>query len=58
MLVHRPSSSVARLIIHADISATNMTSLVINLWTLSNKHGHVGSKFKVYVMIIVIISTC
>jgi len=40
-----------RLISHADITEGNALSLVKNLWTLSNKHGHVSSKLKVSVHI-------
>ncbi|XP_065898372.1 VPS35 endosomal protein-sorting factor-like [Dysidea avara] len=36
----------SRLISHADITEGNTLSLAMNLWTLSNKHGHVSSKLK------------
>lgn len=38
---------IERLLVHSDISAANMMSLTVNLWTLSNKHGHVSNKLKV-----------
>lgn len=47
---------LSRLLVQTDISAANMTSLLINLWTLSNKHGHVSNKLKVTNIVNILIS--